>query len=65
MSVLSAVRYDKNFKAFYEHLKAKGKHSTSAQIAVMRKMIITAHSLYKNNRKYDEDFNSQEAVEVE
>ena len=59
MSVLSAVRYDKNFKAFYEHLKAKGKHSTSAQIAVMRKMIITAHSLYKNNRKYNEDFNSQ------
>jgi len=29
------------------------------------KMIITAHSLYKNNRKYNEDFNSQEVVEVE
>lgn len=62
MAVLSAVRYDKNFKAFYERLKAKGKHSTSAQIAVMRKMILTAHSLYKNNRKYDEDINSKEAA---
>jgi transposase len=60
MSVLSAVRYDKNFKSFYEHLKFKGKHSTSAQIAVMRKIIITAYSLYKNNRTYDENFNTQE-----
>jgi len=60
MAVLSATQHDKNFKAFYEHLKSKGKHSTSAQLAVMRKMIITAHSLYKNNRTYDENFNAQE-----
>ncbi len=58
MGVLSAVRYDKNFGAFYERLKENGKHSTQAQIAVMRKIIITAHSLYKNNRKYDVDYNS-------
>ena len=56
MGVMSAVRYDKNFAAFYERLKANGKHSTQAQIAVMRKLIITAHSLYKNNRKYDVDY---------
>ena len=60
MSVLSAVRYDENFKAFYSRLKSKGKHSTLAQIAVMRKMIITAHSLYKNNKKYDENLNTKE-----
>jgi len=60
MAVLSAIQYDKNFKAFYERLKEKGKHSTVAQIAVMRKMIITAHSLYKNNKKYDENFNTKE-----
>ena len=65
MAVLSAIQYDKNFQSFYAHLKAKGKHSTSAQIAVMRKMIITAHSLYKNNRKYDENINTQKVVEVE
>ena len=59
MATLSAIQYDKNFKALYDRLKLKGKHSTSAQIAVMRKIILTAHSLYKNNRKYDEDFNSQ------
>jgi len=60
MAAMSAVRHDKNFKAFYERLKSKGKHTTQAQIAVMRKLIITAHSLYKNNRKYDVNYNLQE-----
>ena len=65
MSVFSAVQHDKNFKAFYERLKDNGKHTTSAQIAVMRKIILTAHSLYKNNKKYDKNFNSQAVVTVE
>ena len=65
MSVFTAVRYDKNFKSFYEQLKSKGKHTTSAQIAVMRKIILTAHSLYKNNRKYDENFNVQEVSKMQ
>ncbi len=65
MATLSAIQYDKNFKALYDRLKLKGKHSTSAQIAVMRKIILTAHSLYKNDRKYDENFNSQETSEME
>lgn len=65
MSALSAAIHDKNFKAFYDRLKSKGKHTTSAQIAVMRKMILTAHSLYKNNRKYDENFNTYQASNME
>jgi len=40
-------------KLFYDRLKTNGKHSTSAQIAVMRKMILIAHSLYKNDVKFD------------
>ena len=59
MATICAIRHDKNFKAFYERLKANGKQTTQAQIAVMRKLIITAHSLYKNNRKYDANYNSQ------
>lgn len=58
MSVLTAVQHDQNFKSFYERLKAKGKHTTSVQIAVMRKIILTAHSLYKNNVKYDVNLNN-------
>jgi len=64
MAVLSATQHDKNFKVFYERLKAKGKHSTSTQIAVMRKMIITAHSLYKNNRKYNKHFSTQKDFDM-
>lgn len=56
LGALTAIRYDKNLKAFYERLKENGKHSTLAQIAVMRKMIVIAHSLYKNDTIYDKDF---------
>ena len=49
---LTAIRYDENFKVFYDRLKANGKHTTQAQIAVMRKMILVAHSLYKNDTMY-------------
>ena len=52
MEVMTAIRYDKNFKTFYDRLKANGKHTTQAQIAVMRKIILVAHSLYKNNTQY-------------
>ena len=37
-------------------LPLQGKHTTVAQIAVMRKMIIIAHSLYKNDISYDKEF---------
>jgi len=33
--------------------------ATLAQQDVMKKLIITAHSLYKNNQKYDVDYNAQ------
>ena len=56
LCVMTAVKYDENFKILYHRLKARGKHTTLAQIAIMRKMIILAHSLYKNNKKYDEEF---------
>lgn len=64
MAAMCAIRHDENFRAFYERLKANGKQTTQAQIAVMRKLIITAHSLYKNNRKYDVNFNSQKVKKV-
>jgi len=56
MGIISAVRFDENFKAFYERLLANHKHTTQAQIAVMRKVIIIAHSLYRNNKKYDKNY---------
>lgn len=53
MPVLCAIRTNPYMKAFYDRLKENGKHSTVAQIAVMKKMILIAHSLYKNNKNFD------------
>lgn len=59
MGVLTAIRFDENLKSFFTRLKEKGKHTTAAQIAVMRKMIIIAYSLYKNDVEYDKEFYAQ------
>jgi transposase len=53
MPVLSAIRSNPYITVFYDRLKNNGKHSTLAQIAVMKKLILIAHSLYKNDVKFD------------
>ncbi len=55
MPVLITVRVNPYMKAFYDRLKANGKHTTQAQIAVMRKTILIAHSLYKHNQTFDSE----------
>ncbi|PHR55463.1 MAG: IS110 family transposase [Arcobacter sp.] len=65
MGVLTAVRFEPTFQTFFNRLIAKGKHTTIAHIAVMRKIIITAHSLYKNDKKFEQNFNYQEAKMTE
>ena len=55
MPAISAVMHNDKLKRFYENLKENGKHTTVAQVAVMRKLLIIAHSLYKNNEAYDPD----------
>ncbi|WP_373002040.1 IS110 family transposase [Sulfurimonas sp.] len=52
-SILSTVRFNEELKSYYEHLKDRKKHTTTAQIAVMRKLILLAHSLYKNKTCYN------------
>lgn len=54
MPILSSVTNNIYLKSFYDRLKENGKHSTAAQIAVMRKVILITHSLYKNNQKFDD-----------
>jgi len=53
MATMVAINYNEQMKDFYNRLKDNGKHSTVAQIAVMRKLIVIAHSLYKNNCIYN------------
>lgn len=53
MATMVSINYNKQMRAFYDRLKSNGKHSTVAQIAVMRKLVVIAQSLYKNNSQYD------------
>ncbi len=55
MPMLCIVRHNDEMKSIYEHLVKAGKPKMSAQIAVMRKVVLLAHSLYKNNQKYDDN----------
>jgi transposase len=53
MPTLVAVRYNNEMKLIYDRLVQRGKPKMLAQMAVMRKIVLLAHSLYKNNEKYD------------
>lgn len=53
MSAMSATRFNDELKHFYDRLKVNGKHTTSAQIAVMRKLVVIAHALFKTGEHYD------------
>ncbi len=55
MPTLVSVRYNNEMKIVYEKLVERGKPKMVAQIAAMRKIILLAHSLYKNKQKYDPD----------
>jgi len=54
MPAMVAIRHNSKLKAYYEKLKESGKHTTVAQVAVMRKLLVIAHSLYKSGEKYRE-----------
>ena len=55
MGTMTAIRYNPEMKLFHDRLKENAKHTTQVQVAVMRKMIIIAHSLYKNNQQYSQE----------
>jgi len=53
MPVMTAVITNDEMKYHYDKLLERGKCKSLAQIAIMRKIVLLAHSLYKNNEKYD------------
>jgi len=55
MPILSIVLHNKEMKLIYDRLVERGKPKMLAQMAVMRKVILLAHSLYKNNEQYNEN----------
>ena len=55
MPTMTAILHNKEMKLIYDRLVDRGKPKPLAQIAVMRKIILLAHSLYKNDERYDEN----------
>ncbi|RXJ66475.1 IS110 family transposase [Halarcobacter ebronensis] len=53
MPAMTSIRHNERLKSFYDRLKENGKHTTVIQVAIMRKLLIIAHSIYKNNEIYD------------
>jgi transposase len=49
MATIVAIRHNTTIKAFYQHLKAKGKESKVAIVACMRKLITILNLLIKKN----------------
>jgi transposase len=52
MSVLSAIRYSAQMKAFYQHLKAQGKTGKQAIVACMHKMLRILNAMLKHQQTY-------------
>lgn len=63
MATLNAILHNPEIRDFYNRLKANGKHSTAAQIAAMRKIVVITHSLYKNERIYEPEYFRQKSIE--
>jgi transposase len=53
MPAMTSIRHNERLKSFYDRLKENGKHTTVIQVAIMRKLLIIAHSIYKNNESYN------------
>lgn len=53
-AALSAARYNPDMAAFYKRLREKGKKPKVALTAVMRKLVILANTLIKENRTWSE-----------
>ncbi|MGN1152760.1 MAG: IS110 family transposase [Candidatus Gastranaerophilaceae bacterium] len=59
MPALSCIRHDNYFTSFYLHLLEKGKPKKVAITAVMRKMILTAMGVLRNQESFDPNWSKK------
>ena len=50
MPAMAAMRFNPDLKRVYDKLNAKGKHAKIAITAIMRKLVILANALLRDNR---------------
>ena len=53
MPTLSSIKYNQKIKVFYDRLVSKHKPKKVAVIACMRKLLLIAHTIYKNKTVSD------------
>jgi transposase len=53
MACLSAVRHNPPLRAVYRRLRAAGKAVKVAQVAAMRKLLVTLNAMVRDNRRWD------------
>jgi transposase len=53
---LTAVKYDENFKEIYNRLVSKHGIKMKVLIAIQRKLLELTYTLFKNNTKYNKEF---------
>lgn len=56
MAALSAARFNPGLRQFYSRLIAAGKKAKVALTAVMRKLLVLANTLVKDNRQWQPDY---------
>ena len=56
MAALSAIRFNKPLKAFYNRLLARGKPKKVALVACMRKRLTLLNTLVKNDREWNPNY---------
>ena len=52
---MSARRYNPPIRAYYEHLRAKGKEKRVALIACARKLLICLNAMVRTNQPWQDD----------
>ncbi len=53
MAALVAVRHNPVLRAFYQRLVAKGKRKQVALVAVMRRLLVIANAMVRDNQRWD------------
>lgn len=55
MAVMSAIRFNPPIRAYYKHLRTKGKLKKVAMVACMRKLLICLNAMVKNQEPWNDD----------
>ena len=56
MAAVASLRCNEQMKKFYRKLKAKGKPSKVALVAVAHKILITLNAMCKNKKRWEQNF---------